>query len=131
MSIVRVENGTPMTERPQNTGKNTRIEAGSPPNRPDLNSLSIQPAGQLGISTGDDDLMNAQRGEFPGQEPDLPLSATPLPTGSDVDDGGNHVLGSTSAGKGSPSRTTAWGPLSRTTSANRLLSSARLNGLCR
>jgi hypothetical protein len=35
------------------------------------------------------------------------LPATPLPAGGHVDDGGSHVLGSVSAGKGSLSRTAA------------------------
>ena len=112
-------------------GEDARVEAGSPPDRPHSHTSRAETARQFGISPGDDDLIDATAGELAGQEPDLPLSATPLPAGGDVDDGGSHVFGDTSAGKGSPSRTAAWGPLSRTTSASRVRSSAKLKGLCR
>ena len=131
MRIVGVENGSSVTELAEYGGEDARVEAGSPPDRPHPHTGRSEAAGQLGISPGYDDLIDSTPGKLAGEQPDLPLSATPLPAGGDVDDGGIHVLGSTSAGKGSLSRTAAWGPLSRTTSASRVRSSARLKGLWR
>jgi hypothetical protein len=129
--IVGVEDCSSAAELTEYGWEDAGVEPGSPANRPHSHTGRAEAVGQLGISPGDDDLIDATPGEFAGQQPDLPLSTTPLPAGGDVDDGGSHVPGNASVGKGSLSRTAAWGPLSRTTSASRLRSSARLNGLCR
>ena len=131
MRIVGVKDCSSVAELAEYGGEDARIEASSPPDRPHSHTSRAEAARQFGISPGDDDLIDATPGKLSGQEPDLPLSATPLPAGGDVNDGRIHVLGNTSADKGSPSRTAAWGPLSRTTSASRARSSARLKGLCR
>jgi hypothetical protein len=128
---VGVEDCSSVAELAEYGGEDARVEAGSPADRPHPHAGRTEATGQLGISPGDHDLIDPTAAEFAGQEPDLPLSTTPLPAGSDVDDGGSHVPGNTSVGKGSLSRTAAWGPLSRTTSARRVRSSARLKGLCR
>jgi hypothetical protein len=87
--------------------EDARVEAGSPPDLPHSYTGRAKASGELGISRGDDHLIDAPPGELAGQQPDLPLSATPLPAGGDVDDGGSHVLGSVSAGKGLLSLTVA------------------------
>ena len=91
----------------------------------------LEPAHQLGSGTGDHYLLDSAAGERPGEQPDLPLPASPLSTGGEVDDRRAHVLGRASAGQLPLSRTAACGPLSRTTSASSVRSSARLNGLWR
>jgi hypothetical protein len=102
-----MENGVPMAEFAENRGENARVEAGTPWGRTHSYTVGPEAAGQLGIRAGDDHLIDAAPAELARQQPDLPLSATPLPAGGDVDYGERHVLGSTSAGKGSPSRAAA------------------------
>lgn len=91
----------------------------------------MEAAGELCPRTGDDHLLHSNAMEGASQQPHLPLPATPLPPGGDVDDRRVHDLGTTSAGQLPLSRTVASGPVSRTTSASRVRSSARLNGLWR
>jgi hypothetical protein len=105
MGIVGVKDCASAAELTEDGGEDARVEAGSPPDRPHSYPSRTEAAGQFGISPGDDDLIDATPAELAGQEPDLPLPATPLPAGGDVDYGGSHVFGNTSAGKGSPSRT--------------------------
>ena len=107
MRIVGVENGSSVPELADYGGEDARVEAGSPPDRPHSHTGRAEAAGQLGIPPGNHDLIDATPGKLAGQQPDLPLSATPLPAGGDVDNGGGHVLGNTSAGKGSLSCTAA------------------------
>ncbi|MEA2724667.1 MAG: hypothetical protein QOH59_2438 [Gemmatimonadales bacterium] len=124
-----VKNGVWAAELLENGPEDSRIQAGVPGGRPNPNAGRLEASGQLGSYAGDDDLLDARAIECPGEQPHLPLTASPLATGGHVDDGRAHVLGRASAGQLPLSRTTAWGPLSRTTSASRVRSSAKLNGL--
>jgi hypothetical protein len=67
MGIVCVENDGSTTQLRQDTGKDPRIEARLPRDRPDPYLVGFQPAGQLGIFAGDNHLMDAQPFELPGQ----------------------------------------------------------------
>jgi hypothetical protein len=111
-----------------NRRNDPRIDAHPPCCRVDSYSVGREPARQLTLSGGNDDLRSAPPSQLTSEKPDLPLTPTPLPSGSNVNDRRVHAPGKTSAGSAPRSCVM---PLSRTTSASRLRSSDRLNGLCK
>lgn len=88
-----VENGVWAAELLENGPEDPRIQAGTPGSRPDPNAGGLEPLGKLRSGAGDDDLLDGRATECPGEQPHLPLTASPLATGGHVDDGRAHVLG--------------------------------------
>jgi hypothetical protein len=65
--IVGVEDCWSVAKLAEYGGEDARVEAGSPADRPHSHTGRTEAAGQLGISPGDDDLIDPMAGEFAGQ----------------------------------------------------------------
>jgi hypothetical protein len=63
----------------QNNREHARVDTGPPVCRPHRHAGFHEPPAQFGIFPCDDDLRDGTPLELAGQEPDLPLSAAPLP----------------------------------------------------
>jgi hypothetical protein len=112
-------------------GDDSRVEPEPPPGPPDCYTRVAEPACELAIRPRYDNLRNAQPPKLTCEKPDLTLPSAPFPSRRDMDDPRNHVPGRTSAGRAGVLRAESWCPLSRSTSARSVRSSARLNGLWR
>lgn len=114
-----MEKGTRL-ELPENLGNDPGIEPRTPSGRDNPDSGACQTAGQLTPRRRDNDLVQSSAVQLASEQPDLPLAAAPLSARGDVNDWRDQVPGSMASE-----------PLSRATSASRVRSSDRLNGLWR
>jgi hypothetical protein len=81
-----------------NDREDPRIESSLPSCRVDPNPVGREPACQLALGGGNYDLSHSPFAQLTSEKPDLPLTPTPLPSGSNVNDRWFHAPGSTSAG---------------------------------
>lgn len=105
MRIVGMEDGGCPAKLVENRPGHPGVEPEAPLGGPDSDTGGREPAGQLSLSTGDHNLIDAQSTQLPRQKPYLALPTAPLSPGSDVDDSPRHVPGNRSAGRAPVSRT--------------------------
>lgn len=119
VGVVGVKKGT-RVELPENLRNDPGIEPGTPGcwDYPDAGARKT--AGQLTLRRRDNNLVQSSPVQLTSEQPDLPLPAAPLSARGDVNDWRDQVPGSMTSD-----------PLSRATSASRVRSSDRLNGLWR
>jgi hypothetical protein len=119
MGIVGVEKGARM-ELPEDLRNDPGIEPGTPGCRDNPDPGARKTAGQLTPRRRYNHLVQSSAVQLASEQPDLPLPAAPLSARGDVNDRRDQVPGSMASD-----------PLSRATSASRVRSSDKLNGLWR
>jgi len=130
VGIVSVQNCRGR-DLPDDSGDDPWVEPGVPAGWHHGNAGGREPTGQFAPGGGDDTLLYSPALQLASQQPDLPLTSSPLAPRGDVNDPRGQLPGSMSAGRGRSSRAAPVVPRSLPTSPSSVLSSDKLNGLWR